>query len=43
VTETFIKRNKNKIQAMDMKFLRSSEGKTRRDRIRNEIFREVGI
>jgi hypothetical protein len=28
---------------MDMKFLRSIQRKTRRDRIRNEIFREVGI
>lgn len=41
--KTFTKRNKNKIQAMDMKFLRSPQGKTRQDRIRNEIFREVGI
>jgi hypothetical protein len=43
MTQTLTKRNKNKIQAMDMEFLRSLEGKIRRNRIRNEIFREAEI
>lgn len=33
-------KNKSKIQAMNMKFLRSIEGTTSRDRIRNKILRE---
>jgi hypothetical protein len=28
---------------MEMTFLRSNEGETRRDRIRNEVCRELGI
>jgi hypothetical protein len=37
-------RDKRKIQAMEMKLLRSTEGKTKRDSIRNETLREkVGI
>jgi hypothetical protein len=36
-------RNKRKIEAMGMKFLGSIEGKTRKDSIRNEIIRRVGI
>jgi ABC-type phosphonate transport system ATPase subunit len=36
-------RNKSKIQAMGMKFLRSTEVKTRRDRIKNDFFRKGGI
>jgi hypothetical protein len=35
-----IKRNKSKIEAMDMTFFRSIEGKTRRGNIRNEILRK---
>jgi hypothetical protein len=33
--------NKTKIQAVYMNVLKSIEGRTRRDRIRSEIFREV--
>jgi hypothetical protein len=40
---TLTKKNKRKIQAMDMKFLRTNEGKTRRDRITHEIFKEDQI
>jgi hypothetical protein len=41
---TLRKRNKNKIQAMDMKVLRYIEGETRRRKTRSYIFREkVGI
>jgi hypothetical protein len=35
------KRNKSKVQAMDMKLFRNNEEKTRRNRIRNKIFREL--
>jgi hypothetical protein len=35
---TLTKRNKSKIQAMDMKSLRSDEGKIRNDGIRNYIY-----
>jgi hypothetical protein len=42
-TETPRKKNKSKIQAMVMEFLRSIEGKTRRDRIRSDIFWAVVI
>jgi hypothetical protein len=33
-TWTLSERNKSKIQAMDMEFMRSTEGKTRSDRIK---------
>jgi hypothetical protein len=43
-TWTLTNRNKSKFQIMDMKFLRSTEGRRRRDRITNEIFgEEIGI
>jgi hypothetical protein len=38
-TSAHTKRNKCKIQQMDMDFFRSTARKTRMDRIRNEIFR----
>jgi hypothetical protein len=38
--QTFRKRNGSKIQAMDKKFLRSIEGKSRSNTIRNKISRE---
>jgi hypothetical protein len=40
---TLTKRNKSKVQTMDMAFLKSNEGNTRRDRNTKEIFREAGI
>jgi hypothetical protein len=36
-------KNKSIIQALYKKFLRSTEEKIRRNRIRNESFRDVGI
>jgi hypothetical protein len=39
-TWTLIWKSKSKIQAMDMKFLRSTEGKTRQDKMRNQILKE---
>jgi hypothetical protein len=40
---TFTNRTKNKIQAMYMKFHRSTVGKTTSNRTSNEMFREVPI
>jgi hypothetical protein len=37
-TGTPTKRNKSKIQVINIKFLKSVEGKTGRDSIRNKIF-----
>jgi hypothetical protein len=34
---------KQKLKPVDMKFLRSTKGKTRKSRIVNGIFRELGI
>jgi hypothetical protein len=39
-TWTHTKRKKSKTQALDMKFLTGTERRTRKDRIRYEIFRE---
>jgi hypothetical protein len=40
-TWTLTKRNKEKIQAINMKFFRSIVRKVRMDRIRNQMFKEV--
>lgn len=37
---TLTDRNMSRVNATEMRFLRKIEGKTRRDRIRNEVFRE---
>jgi hypothetical protein len=37
------RRNKSKIHAMNMKFGRSTERKNKRDRIKNEMSRNIGI
>jgi hypothetical protein len=42
-TSTLTKRITNKIQAMDITFLRGPERKTRRNRITNYILREDGV
>lgn len=39
-TWTTTQRQRNKLNSMEMRFLRKIQGKTRRDRIRNEVFRE---
>jgi hypothetical protein len=38
-TGAHTKRNKSKIQVINIKFLKSIEGKTGKDSIRNEIFK----
>jgi hypothetical protein len=35
------KKNRSKIQAMDMKLYESNEGKIRRDRTRNELMEKI--
>jgi hypothetical protein len=41
--KTLTKTVKSKIQATDMTFFLSIVGKTRKDRIRNELFKQAGI
>jgi hypothetical protein len=42
-TWTLTKRNKSKIQTMDMKLLRNIQRKIRSSRIVNEIFKQEGV